>query len=129
MRGGIKLDLAIVIVLEIVLLSAAILVAGHGFSFYVQRGLDDIIGGTEYQVIVQVDKKETKNFVEGLKEVYSGRDGFKFRVSKELGENIHILLGYSEEDLKNGALDEVAKLISHLPGYGGLAPSRPCGAG
>ena len=122
MRGGIKLDLAIVIVLEIVLLSAAILVAGHGLSFYVQRGLDDIIGGTEYQVIVQVDKKETKNFVEGLKEVYSGRDGFKFRVSKELGENIHILLGYSEEDLKNGALDEVAKLISHLPGYGGLAP-------
>lgn len=122
MRGGFKLDLAIVIFLEIIVLSAAIIVAGHGFSFYVQRGLDDIIGGSDYQVIVQVNKNETANFIEGLKETYSGRDGFRYRVSKELGENTHVLLGYSEQDLKNGALDEVTRLVSSLPGYGGLAP-------
>ena len=121
MRGGINTDLAIVILLEIVLLTVTLLAAGHGFAFYVQRGLDDLVGGKDYQVVVQVEKKNTLGFLHALQETYSGREAFHYRIGKTLGDKTHILIGFGEQDLKNGALDEVAKLVSPLPGYAGLA--------
>ncbi len=122
MQRGLTKDLLLVIFLETVLILLAILIAGQGFSVYVQRGLDDLVGGKDYQVVVQVEKQETADFIKALKETYQGREGFRFRVGKVLGDKIHILLGFGEQDLKNGALDEVTKLVSPLPGYAGLAP-------
>lgn len=121
MRKGYNTDLASVIILEISLLIVVLLMAGYGFAYYVQRGLDDLVGGKDYQVVAQVDKQETNKFVAALQETYKGREGFRFRIGKVLGDKIHILIGFGDQDLKNGALDEVTKLISPLPGYAGLA--------
>lgn len=120
-RKGYNTDLASVIILEISLLIVVLLMAGYGFAYYVQRGLDDLVGGKDYQVVAQVDKQETNKFVAALQETYKGREGFRFRIGKVLGDKIHILIGFGDQDLKNGALDEVTKLISPLPGYAGLA--------